>query len=213
MIYTTNTPATTLISDVREALQDKASVRWSNDELVTYINRAQLDIHRVRPDSTATTKSVSLRAGVRQTVPVEAASLIDIPSNTGGGAITKINKVTLDAVERNWRSATPSDVVLHFMHDLRTPRQFEVYPPAAGARVDIEFSAYPVEVTTAPGGYTQISLGPQWVPALYHLVLYYCWSKDAEYAANAALATSHLARAEQMLGVELQTSTTVAPKE
>lgn len=208
------TPASTLIDDVRIALQDPAGVRWSTPELIGYINRAQSDIHRARPDTTATTKAVALRAGVRQSLPAEAASLIDIPNNTDGAAITKVNKVLLDSVERSWRARAPSSSVVHFMHDLRTPRQFEVYPPAAqGTRVDMEFSAYPVPVVQTQGSLGEVSLAPQWVPALYHLTLFYAWAKDAEHANNAALATGNLARAEQMLGVELQATTTVAPKE
>ncbi len=203
-------PVSKLIDDVRIALQDPAGVRWSTPELVGYINRAQADIHRARPDTTATIKPVALRAGVRQSLPTDAASLIDIPNNTDGAAITKVNKVLLDSVERNWRGRAPSPSVVHFMHDLRTPRQFEVYPPAAqGARVDMEFSAYPGVVDSSGN----VALPLQWVPALYHLTLFYAWAKDAEHANNAALATGNLARAEQMLGVELQTTATVAPKE
>lgn len=213
MDHTTQTPVATFIGDVRTALQDTESVRWSLEELVSYINRAQLDIHRARPDTTATVAPMTLRAGVRQQIPAAAALLIDIPCNTGGGAITKADKAILDSVDKNWRARDGALTVLHFMHDPRTPRAFEVYPPAApGARVDVEFSAYPtpVEVTTPLGA---LSLAPQWVPALHHLVLFYAWSKDAEYGANASLATGNLARAEQILGVELRTSAVVAPKE
>lgn len=214
MSYNTPTPATQVFAEVRIPLQDPTGIRWGNEELLMYLNRAQLDIHRARPDTTATIKPTSLRAGVRQTLPAEASSLIDIPCNSGGAAITKVNKYLLDSVEPNWRARTASPTVQHFMHDMRTPRQFDVFPPAgAGARVDIEYSAYPTTVALTGGGDGNVSLAPQWVPALCHLVLYYAWSKDAEYANNAALAASHLARAEQMLGVDLQTTATVAPKE
>lgn len=214
MNYTSPTPTTTFLTDIRTALQDPAGVRWSDTELVGYINRAQVDIQRVRPDTTAVVKPVTLRSGVRQALPSEAASLIDIPNNSSGGAVTKVNKLTLDAVDRQWRSRDPSAVILHFMHDLRTPRQFDVYPPAApGARVDMEFSAYPTPVVPQAGGFTDLTIAPQWLTALYHLVLFYAWAKDAEFAANATLAAGNLSRAEQILGTELQTSATVAPKD
>lgn len=214
MNYSTPTSAAQVFAEVRISLQDPSGVRWGTSELLVYLNRAQMDIHRARPDTTATVKPVALRTGVRQTLPAEAASLIDIPCNTGGAAITKVNKYLLDSVEPNWRARATSPTIRHFMHDMRSPREFEVFPPAgAGARVDIEYSAYPEPVAMTGGGLGNVSLGPQWVPALSHLILYYAWSKDAEYANNAALAASHLARAEQMLGVDLQTTATVAPKE
>ncbi|CAN7344303.1 hypothetical protein LJR074_001968 [Acidovorax sp. LjRoot74] len=204
-----------LIDDLRIALQDATGIRWSTPELVRYINRAQDDVHRARPDTTATVKAVALRAGFRQSLPAEAASLMDIPSNADGPSITKVDKPMLDAVEQNWRSRSPSGRIVHFMHDLRTPRIFEVYPPAtSGARVDIEFSAYPTPaVAQQQGAYSDLAIASQWAPVIYHLALFYAWSKDAEHAGNAALATGHLARAEQMLGVDLQTTATVAPKE
>lgn len=214
MEYTTQTPVATFLGGVRVALQDTTSVRWSDSELVGYINRAQLDIHRARPDTTATVAPMTLRAGVRQTLPVAAAMLMDVPCNTGGAAITKVDKAVLDSVDKNWRTRDGETTVRHFMHDPRLPRVFEVYPPAAsGARVDLEFSAYPTGIAPTSGGLGNLSLAPQWLPALHHLVLFYAWSKDAEYGANAALATDNLARAEQILGVELQTSAVAAPKE
>ena len=203
------TPAQSIINDALTALQDPSGVRWTVSEVLGYLNKAQRDIQRARPDTTSTIKAVSLRAGARQSIPVEAASLIDIPNNTNGDAITKVDKVQLDAVTRSWRTFPQSTKVVHFMHDLRTPRMFEVYPPAAsGARVDMEYSAYPVDALIDG----DISLGDQWANPLYHLVLHYAWAKDAEFGGNAQLSAAHLARAEQMLGVELQTTATVAPK-
>lgn len=140
---------------------------------------------------------------------------MDIPSNTDGPAVTKVDKPMLDAVEQNWRKRSPSGTVVHFMHDLRTPRIYEVYPPVvSGVRVDLEFSAYPSQVVEVQQGtYSDLAVAQQWEPVLYHLSLFYAWSKDAEAAGSAALAAGHLARAEQMLGVDLQATATVAPKE
>ena len=154
-------------------------------------------------------------------MPAAAASLIDIPSNTTGERITKTDLVLLDAVEPNWRKEAGVAVVKHFMHDLRMPRQFLVYPPAsASASVEIEYSAYPTDVA-APSGdgkaYTtvsgNISLGDQWSTALLFMVLHYAYTKNVEFGGNAGLSSSYLQRAQQLLGVELQSTSTVAPKE
>lgn len=203
------TPVASVIAGVRTALQDTTTVRWLDAELVDYINLAQLDIQRARPDATAETQTLTLVAGARQTIPSAAASLIDIPRNTGGKAISKTDGTQLDAINPNWRNRTPSTTIAHFCHDLRHPRQFEVYPPAqAGTTVDIEVSLIPTAATL--GG--NVTVGDQWVPPLRSLTLHYAYAKDAEYGGNAALSAAYLQRAEAMLGAQLQTSATVAPK-
>lgn len=202
------TAAQSIINDAMTALQDPTGTRWPATELLGYLNRAQNDIHVARPDTTATIKAVSLKSGARQTIPEDASSLIDIPNNTNGPAITKTDVVQLDAINRNWRQMERRSEVVHFTHDLRNPRTFEVYPPAQGARVDMEYSAYPALVAIDGN----VSLGDQWRTALYCTVLHYAYAKDAEFGGNAALSAAYLQRAEQILGVQLQTTATVAPK-
>lgn len=214
------TTAQSIILDAQTALQDPLGTRWAASELVRHLNRAQRVIQVARPDTTAVRAPFALAAGVRQTIPEAAASLIDIPCNTNGTPITKVDVVQLDAVQKGWRQLAQTASVTHFMHDLRLPRQFEVYPPAiAASSVDMEYSAYPTDVS-APSGDGKaastvsgnISLGDQWAPALMHMVLHYAYLKDAEYNGNPELAVVHIQRAEQMLGVQLQATTTVAPK-
>lgn len=211
--------AQSIILDAQTQLQDLEGVRWSASELVNHLNRAQRDIQTVRPDTTAVTASLTLAAGYKQAIPSSAAVLIDIAANTAGRRITKVEAPLLDAVEPDWRSRPGSTVIAHFMHDLRNPRRFDVYPPAANsASVEIEYSAYPADVAAPTGdgkAYAtvigNISLQDQWSTALLCLVLHYAWAKDAEYGGNAATSSAFLQRASQILGAEIQSAATVAP--
>lgn len=214
------TTAQSIVRDAQTALQDPDGVRWPASELVVHLNRGQRDIQVARPDTTATLTTMALVAGFKQALPDAAAMLIDIPANASGERITKTDLLMLDAVEPSWRKRSPAAVVRHFMHDARTPRSFFVYPPArAGASVDIEFSAFPQDVA-APGGDGKTaatvagvtSLGDQWGTALLAMVLHYAYAKDAEFGGNAGLAAAYLQRAQGVLGVELQSSATVAPQ-
>ena len=214
------TTAQSIIFDAQTLLQDLAGVRWPASELVSNLNRSQRDLRTARPDTTATLATQVLVAGYKQALPAAAAALIDIPSNTTGERITKTDLVLLDSVEPKWRQGAGQDVVKHFMHDLRTPRQFLVYPPAtSAASVDIEYSAYPTDVA-APGGdgkaYTtvsgNISLADQWGTALLCMVMHYAYAKDAEYGGNSALSANYLQRASQILGVEVQSASGIGPK-
>jgi hypothetical protein len=210
--------AQSIIRDAQVALQDPDGTRWPADELVIHLNRAQRDIQTVRPDTTATLVAVPLVAGFKQNLPAAAASLIDIPANTTGERVTKVDLVQLDAVEANWRKRRPELVAKHFMHDLRNPRVILVYPPVAtGASVDMEYSAWPVDIP-APTGATassvtgNLSLGDQYDTAALSMVLHYAYAKDAEFGGNAALSAAYLQRAQALLGADLQSSATVAPK-
>lgn len=212
------TTAQSIVRDAHVTLQDPDGIRWPAAELVAHLNRAQRDIHMVRPDSTAIVATVALTPGYRQVVPSACATLMDIPANTSGERVTKVDLVQLDAVEQGWRSRKAQRVVRHFMHDLRTPRHFLVYPPAdATTSVDMEYSAFPVDVpaptlTTANGVTGNLSLSDQYGTAVLCMVLHYAYTKDAEFGGNAALAAGYLQRAQALVGAELQSSATVAPK-
>jgi hypothetical protein len=212
--------AQSLVQRIQTTLQDLAGVRWPATELVDHINVFQRELVRVRPDAKAKTTAVTLVAGFRQTVPTEAYSLMDIPSNATGSRkrITKVDVVTLDAVEPAWRSRAESGEVKHFMHDLREPLVFCVYPPAvAGTQVDAVYSVAPTDIAT-PGGaaYTTVTgnldAQDQWADAAVNFGLFKAYSKDAEYGGNAQLAANYMGLVTAAVGSQLQSATAVAPK-
>jgi hypothetical protein len=215
------TTARSIIERAHVQLHDVDGVRWPAYELVAWLNDAQRAYVQQRPDQKCTTQAVSLTPGFRQSIPSEAVSLIDIPNNSTGAKrrITKIDMLTLDAVSPTWRSANSSTQVVHFMHDLREPRVYHVYPPAAaGAQVDITYSLYPVDVPVpALGGPAStvtgdIDLSDHTAEALLNFVLFKAYSKDAEFGGNAQMAASYLAMFNAAVGSQLQSTATVAPQ-
>ena len=60
---------TNLLDRIRDTLQDTTSVRWTEAELLRYINDAQREIVNFRPESSATTTNVQLVTGTKQTLP------------------------------------------------------------------------------------------------------------------------------------------------
>lgn len=216
------TTAKSIIYQAQRALLDQDGVRASSDDLVKLLNMAQRDIQLARPDTTATVGSVALIDGYRQALPDYAALLIDIPATASGTKrrVTKVSQSLLDNLERDWRSNASGDTV-HFMHDLTTPRQFLVYPPAvAASTVEMEYSAYPVDIPapTAPGLTADsvtgnISLNDQWANALLFVTLFYAYMTDLEGLNNPAIAANYLQQAEKLLGVQLQASATVSKPE
>jgi hypothetical protein len=216
------TTAQSIIKEVQRAFNDLAGDRAPASDLVPLLNRSQRDIQVARPDLTTTTITHELVAGYGQTIPASMASLIDIAANAWGERqrISKVDARLMNDMAPSWRSKTPSTVIKHFMHDERDPRRFDVYPPAeVGASVEMEGSLYPVDVPMPTGSgkaYStvsgNISLPDEFSTALMCLTLHYAYLTDLEGAANQAIATGYLQRAEQILGVQLMARDAVAPK-
>lgn len=212
-----------IIQNCQDALNDLAGDRYPASTLVRHLNKAQRWMQTVRPDVTATREVWALATGFVQNLPANVAALLDIPANATGkfSRITKVDLPLLDASAPTWRSQSPKVEIAHFVNDMRTPRQVLVYPPAAtGAQVYLEHSAYPTDIATPTGDGRafgtvsgSISVQDKWQTALESLVLHFAYAKDLESPANAQLAAAHMQMASQILGVELQSSSNVAPKE
>lgn len=215
--------ARTIIKEAQRALNDKSGIRMPAADLIDCLNRAQRDIALVRPDITAVISDYPLAAGHLQSLPANAASLIDIPANASGARrqIMKTDLALLDAVEPTWRRMSPASEVLNFAHDLRNPRVFYVYPPAtAGAVVELEASTYPADVQqpASPGDSWEtvngnISLADEWSTALLMVILYYAYLTELEGMGNVVLAAGYKATAEEILGVQLKASLTATKPE
>ena len=215
--------AQSILQRVIITLQDPNAIRWPTAELVRYMNDGQRDIVLVRPDATSKVGTMSLAAGARQTLPSDGAKLMEIIRNSGGNkrAIRMVSRVVLDAQVPDWYNATGVTEIKHYMFDSREPRVFYVYPPAAstGVSVDMVYSAYPTEITepAANALYTavtgNISVADIYVNALVNYILYRAYSKDSENSLNASLAASFYQLYQNLLGVELNGTTGVAPKD
>lgn len=214
------TTAQSIVLRAQVALQDPEGIRWPAAELVRHINDGQREVVRLRPDVKSSNVTVTLVAGYKQSLAPEHMALIDVTSNAQGRRrrITKVDVVQLDAVAPNWRSLTNSAEIVHFMHDMRFPREFDVYPPAnAGVMVDAYVTLYPIDVP-APNGASALSvsgdidLPDHWAEALLNFVLGKAYSKDAEFGGNAQLAAGYLSVFNAAIGSQLQSTAVVAPK-
>ena len=73
-----------ILSRVQNILQDNTNVRWTEGELLDYLNDGQREIVNLRPDSTATHSNVSLSAGTEQSIPTDGLRLIKVVRNMSG---------------------------------------------------------------------------------------------------------------------------------
>jgi len=214
--------AQSLILRAVTTLQDTTSIRWPANELVRYLNDGQRELALLRPDALSANATVSLVAGAKQALPSNGSKLIDVIRNTGGNkrAVRMTTRNILDSQIPSWYNLTGVTEVLHYMYDVRDPKVFYVYPPAAasGASVDLVYSSYPTDITEPADGalYTAVT-GNISVPDIYgntlvDYVLYRAYTKDAEFAGNAQRATAHYGAFSAALTAELNGTTGVSPK-
>jgi hypothetical protein len=214
--------AQSIIRRAVETLQDTTSIRWPVNELVRYLNDGQREVVLYRPDSMVTNAAVSLAAGAKQSLPSNGSKLIDVIRNSSSPkrSVRLTDRHILDSQTPNWYNLTGATEILHYMYDPRDPKVFYVYPPAAasGASVELVYSAYPSDITEPADGavYTavtgNISLPDIYANLLTDYILYRAYTKDAEYAGNAARAQAHYGSFQAALSTEMNGTTGIAPK-
>lgn len=214
--------AQSIIRRATDTLQDVTSVRWAVNELVRYLNDGQREIVLHRPDSMATTATVTCVAGTKQSLPSGGAKLIDITRNLASGStkrgVRMINREILDSQVPSWHNLTGNIETLHFMYDPRDPRVFFVYPPAlTTTQLEVVYAAYPADITEPADGavYTAVSgniaLPDIFANALLDYILFRAYNKDSEYAGNSQRSQGHYAGFATAIGIEVQATVGVAP--
>lgn len=227
------TNAQAVIRRVVDTAQDPTSVRWPLRELVRYLNDGQREMVIYRPDATTTNATLTLVAGAKQAVPAAANRLIDVvrnnPAGSGGRSVRQVRRDILDASAPSWHTETGAPEILNYVYDARDPKVFYVYPPATtAAKLDIVYSAMPTDIvapadasvlpadsatdTSSPAVVLgAITIADSFSAALVDYILYRAYTKDSEYAGDAARATAHYAAFVNVLGVEVKSGVGVAP--
>jgi hypothetical protein len=169
----------------------------------------------IKREAGAVNATVPLVIGTKQSIPASGITLIDVVRNMGasaapaaGNAIRLIDREVLDAQRANWHTLISTGVTEHYIFDGRDPKTFYVYPQAGGTEaIEIVYSAAPADVVPVGAllAIEVISIDDIYANALLDYILYRAYSKDAEYAANTALAVGHYQAFGQSLGLKSKT--------
>ena len=196
---------TNIIDRARFTLQDSSGVRWTDAELLTYLNDGQRELVNFRPEAKATHANVLLAAGTEQTLPSGGLRLIKVTRNmsgsaadaTGGKSIRIIEEDLVNSIDPDWHDPTVTgysahgSVVKNYVFDGDDPKKFYVYPgikSGSSAYIEIVYSALPTDLSSVS---STIDVDDIYGNALLNFVLYRAYLKDAEYAANNQRAGSH----------------------
>lgn len=205
--------ATDLLLD-KDRADDQA--RWSDAELIRWINDSRMAIAIRRPQSSSKMAALALAAGTKQAMPSDGVQLLDVVRNLGmsgttpGRGIRRTDRQAIDDVDPDWHSGTPSDEISQFTYDERAPKTFFVYPPAeAGVQVEILYAAIAPAVAEASDS---LDLSLDCLEAVVNYVAYRAKSKDTEYA-NAAEASAYFAAFMEALGAQSQSQVEASPNQ
>ena len=194
-----------LISRIQDSLQDTTGVRWTEAELLRYINDAQREVVNFKPQASADHSNVQLATGTEQSIPDVALSLIKVVRNmsaTGGSATGKkairlVDEDVLNSIEPDWHDPTVTgdaahgSVIKHYVFDPDDPRKFYVYPgvkSGLNAYVELITSRSPTDLSATS---STIYIDDIYGNAIVDYVLYRCYMKDSEFAGNAQRASQH----------------------
>lgn len=173
--------ANELINRCRDLIQDIDSERWSDAELIRWLNDAQIEVVRVRPQANAGMLTKPLSSGTGQTLPTEAIILIRFVSNGSVGSYGKIPMPVdlnqMDRADPSWRMASATVTVEHVMidpaHDI-----FHVYPPNTGAgSLVLECGLYPTALSSSS---STVGLDDEYANALVNYAAYRALMKDGD---------------------------------
>lgn len=166
-----------------QILNDSGYDRWTEAELVAWINEAQVAICSAAADAKVTTNSTyALTSGFRQSAPADAIRILDVVKSSNSSDSTvkpvrRVQKTHIAAIRPNFYATTAADNVREWFYDEANPRQFEVYPPAtANARVEIIYN--PIPTTVSAGG--NLDIADHYAPSVVDYVAYRAFSKDTE---------------------------------
>lgn len=194
--------ASKIISDALVQLGDIAQTRWTNAELLGYLNSGQREACVLKPDIYVITTGYLMQAGSKQVVP-PAGFLVDVVRNLGpsgtapGESISMITKDMMDSVIPGWHSSTASGTAQYAMYDIKNPGVFYLYPPQPSPAHYIELShagVPPTILITDP-----ITLADIYENILFDYVMFKAKSKQAS-SGDPALAQQHYASFVRSLG-------------
>jgi hypothetical protein len=206
-------------------LHDKIKSKWTIDELLTWLNDAQLAVVQFRPDAYTQVRNFQLATGTLQAIPSGDLRLISVTRNMGadgltpGRAIRYVEREELDLSDPDWHTATAAAEVRHYVYDDRIPKQFWCYPQQPGAGqgyIEAVCSAVPPAMTidgvNGENATSNLGLDDIYLNPILQFVVYRGYSKDAEYAQIGDKADLAFREFLQLLGVQTESDKQFAPR-
>ena len=206
-----------IITRARIILQEtsEAGTRWTNLQLLGWLNEAYTQFVAVKPDCTSQITEHVCAQGTKQ--EISGHRLLDVIRGLDGykQGVVKTLRDVLDTSRRRWHSEPETANIEMFVFDESSPKVFYAYPPAkAGTRLEIQQSVMPAPhaiVNATPSSTEPLRLDDTYSSALLDYVLWRAFSMDAENPGNANRAALHQNAWTTALGLNAQSAVASSP--
>lgn len=175
-----------VVQEVIDLIQEQTRddhTTWTDSDIYGYINEGVKNTIQRAPQANSVKELVDTIVGVQQSLPDNAVSIINVISNAPdsngvpGDVIQSTDIQLKDAYNPGWRSSKATRKVIEWMKR-SSPTVYLVWPPmAVAAKLLIEYSVYPVDVT---GVTDPISVTNEYNEPVRLWSLYRTFSRDSE---------------------------------
>jgi len=195
---------------------DDTGIRWTDTELVSYINDAQREVVLYKPDAVTRNENLSLVSGTKQTLPPTSIRLLSVVRNnttTSKRSVRPVPRETLDRFKPDWHSEPQTEEVQHFTFDDTDQKHFYVYPPNNGdGEIEIQYTKHPDVVSPSDN----LEVADAYGNAILDYTLYRAFAKDGDVPAESQRSATHyqsfLASLSGKQNVDAGTSPRVLPE-
>lgn len=184
-------------------LQDSSAVRWTNPELLGYLNDAVREIVTIKPNAASETVSIALAEGATQILPDQYTVLSRVLGNTVSKATVQVldRREILDHMIPGWMNPAQlafSVDAAYVIHEMTNPRMFLVAPGNDGTGAisavvgvmpsEIPMPASPLSIDSYGAA---VGLPDTFRNPIIDYVLYRAFSKDSGLPGAAQRAVAH----------------------
>lgn len=181
-----------IIDEVRYIIHDQnaSTYRWTDIELIGYINAGVRQTIQLIPESNAVSETVQITNSIaRQTLPSGGVALIKVGRNastdgtTFEGTIRRVEKDALDTYDPDWESdvtlkADAANFFEHWCHDSKEPKTYYLYPPNSGSTRYIEIVHGKIPTALTAVGNT-FPLDDEYINAIVMYTVYRALTKES----------------------------------
>lgn len=180
-----------LIDEVRRVIHDEnVTYRWSDAELLDYMNAGLRQVVVLVPKSNATETVVTISNDIaRQSLPAGGIKFMKVTRNyaddgtTAQGPVRYVEKDVLDSLDPDWEYDTTiksdgANFFEHYCHDEREKDVFYLYPPQAAAnkKVAVLYSAIPTEMSVVGDTFP---LDDEYINPVVSYIIYRALTKES----------------------------------
>jgi hypothetical protein len=148
---------------------------WPPSVVIPYLNLGLLEAINLKPSCNPVSRTLTLVGGSAQSLPAGDLQLIEVISNSQGGAVDSVMQDRIDNLLPNWQAQEWKDnYVQQVILDPRNPKVFYVFPPQPVPPVDklnVIVSTTPALLTADTGIFP---LDHSYWPAMVEYGIYRC---------------------------------------